>query len=599
LVRIFHLNTQLTNHPDLADLSEPVVMSNIAASQPQLENRNDATEFAVRMENITKRFPGVVANRGVHLYVRAGSFHAVIGENGAGKSTLLNILYGRYRPDKGRIFIRDEEVTDALHRPADAIRRGVGLVSQHYALIPALSLIENIILGAEPTLPGGVLQRSQAETRILELAQKLGLGTLDLDMRAEKLSVAAQQKVEILKALYRGAQILLLDEPTATLAPQEADSLFALLRTLTQQGATIVFVTHKLREVMTHSDAVSVLRAGRNVGDFVTRETDEATLLQRMIGARSNSPSTFRTPLTGDIEPEPTLGVVERTRERGFVLRPPSGSPLFQIENVTVKNARGAEAVQNVSLEVGLGEIVGIAGVDGSGQRELSEAIVGLRRLETGRLFLAGIELTRLSVRQRQKKGLAYIPEDRHRSGMVLDFDIAENYLLGHEHSPGWGGGVLLNLITMFNRADAMIRGYDVRVGFRGVPTLARTLSGGNQQKIVIARAMEGKPRFLIACQPTRGLDVEASRFVYRTLLSAREQGLGVLLFSLDLDEIFHLSDRIAVMFNGKIAGILPRAEATPENIGALMTGSAGPEVPTTSHQPPVTIHQPPPEANP
>jgi simple sugar transport system ATP-binding protein len=540
------------------------------------------------MENITKRFPGVIANRGVHLHVLAGTFHAVIGENGAGKSTLLNILYGRYRPDAGRIFVRGEEVTEALHSPSDAIRSGIGLVSQHYALIPALAVQDNVVLGAEPTLPGGMLDRRRAAERIAALAGQLGLGDLDLNARAETLSVAAQQKVEILKALYRGADILLLDEPTATLAPQESEALFALLHTLVSSGSTIVFVTHKLREVMAHSDTVSVLRAGRNVGDFVTRQVSEQDLLTHMIGARSGSEFALRTALTGELVPPPgpphQSPLLPETASR-----PPSSGPLLQIEGVNVRNARGAEAVRNATLEVGMGEIVGVAGVDGSGQRELAEAIVGLRRVEAGRLFLAGIELTHRSVRQRQEYGVAYIPEDRQRDGLVLDFTVAENYLLGHAWEPIWGGGWKLNRQRIYDRAVSMIQRYDVRVGFLGAQAPARTLSGGNQQKIIIARALGGDLRLLVACQPTRGLDIAASRFVYKTLLQARDRGLGVLLFSLDLDEIFQLSDKIAVLFNGEVVGVVPRADATPQSIGALMTGAkeAGPPPPTSPQEVP------------
>ncbi len=534
-----------------------------------------AGEYIVQMENITKRFPGVVANQNVHLRVVPGTFHAVIGENGAGKSTLLNILYGRYRPDAGRIFIAGEEVTNALHSPADAIRRGVGLVSQHYALIPALTVLENVMLGAEGSATG-ILQPRRAATRIQALGKQLGLDGLDLNARAERLSVAAQQKVEILKALYRGARILLLDEPTATLAPPEVDALFTLLHTLAAQGATILFVTHKLREVMAHSHAVSVLRAGQSVGDFVTAQTHEQELLHAMIGARTNRATLLnaeeenREQGTGNshsvpVAPDPTQGVQ-------------GSSPLMQIEGVTVQNARGAQAVQNVSLNVGRGEILGIAGVDGSGQRELSEAVVGLRRMETGRLFLDGVNITRLSIHARQAAGIAYIPEDRHKSGMILDFSIAENYLLGHEREPAWGGGVTLRPQTLLRRAQAMVQRYDVRGGTQGGNAPGGALSGGNQQKVVFARAMDSGPRLLVACQPTRGLDVEAARFVYKTLTDARAEGMGILLFSLDLDEILRLSDRVAVMFNGSVAGILSRAEATPARVGALMTGASANE---------------------
>ncbi len=529
-------------------------MSEPAASS--LQTPASSSEALIRMEQITKRFPGIVANDKVSLTVRAGGFHAVIGENGAGKSTLLNVLYGLYRADEGRITLRGEDVTQALHSPADAIRRGIGLVSQHYALIPALSVIENVILGAEPLGPVGILDRRAAAEKIAGLAEKLGLQGLDLNQRAERLSVAAQQKVEILKALFRGANLLLLDEPTATLAPQEADALFALLHSLVAEGATVVFVTHKLREVMTHSDAVTVLRAGRNAGDFRTFDTNEHELLHCMIGERA--------PRAQEIEP-PTDSS-------------PATKPLLRITDLTVRNARHAVAVQNATLELQSGEILGIAGVDGSGQRELSEAIVGLRRAETGELRLLTASgdtlLNPLPVRQRQQLGIAYIPEDRHKAGMVMDFSIAENYLLGHENASEWGGGVVLHASRLFTRATRMIRDYDVRMGDRDANAPVRNLSGGNQQKVVIARAMDSAPCLLVACQPTRGLDRGATVFVYDTLRQARARGLGILLFSLDLDEVLELSDRIAVMFNGRIVGLLDRADATPDRIGALMTGA-------------------------
>jgi len=515
-----------------------------------------SANFLIRMEQITKRFPGIVANDKVSLSVREGGFHAVIGENGAGKSTLLNVLYGLYRADEGRITLRGEDVTQALHSPADAIKRGVGLVSQHYALIPALSVIENVMLGAEPLEMGGRLNRREAAERIAKLATRLGLEDLQLNQRAERLSVAAQQKVEILKALFRGANLLLLDEPTATLAPQEADALFALLHSLVDEGATVVFVTHKLREVMAHSDAVTVLRGGRNAGDFRTADTNPDELLRCMIGERAT-----------------------QVQAAASVVSSSATQTLLHITDLTVRNARHAVAVQNAGLELRAGEILGIAGVDGSGQRELSEAIVGLRRAESGELRLTGPTgntlLNPLSVRQRQQLGIAYIPEDRHKAAMVMDFSIAENYLLGHENAPEWGGGAVLNASRLFGRAMQMIKDYDVRVGTRDANSLARNLSGGNQQKVVIARAIDSQPCLLVACQPTRGLDRGATVFVYDTLRQARARGLGILLFSLDLDEILELSDRIAVMFNGRIVGLLDRMEATPERIGALMTGAA------------------------
>ncbi len=546
----------------------------------------------VRMDNITREYPGVIANRNVHLHVRAGAFHAVIGENGAGKSTLLNILYGRSKPDAGRIFIAnahgvEEEVTNTLNSPAEAIRRGIGLVSQHYTLIPALTVLENVMLGAEMPILGGFLHPRRAAERTRELAAQLGIESLDLNAHAGQLSVAAQQKVEILKALYRGARILLLDEPTATLAPPEAHALFELLHTLAAGGTTVVFVTHKLRDVMAHSDAVTILRAGQNAGDFRTADTDSQELLHCMIGGGSRTATLLNTDFesaSDDLPPKTARSL----NDTGIAISNPAAtaaapvveaiipSPLLQVEDAVIRGDRRVIAISEARLTVGRGEIVGVAGVDGSGQRELSEAIIGLRRFERGRLFLEGSEITSRTVRQRQEAGIAYLPEDRHRAGMILDFSIAENYLLGHEDRREWGGGITLDHARMWNRATEMLRRYDVRSGTNGATALAGTLSGGNQQKVVFARAMEANPRLLVACQPTRGLDVAASRFVYDTLRRARADGLGVLLFSLDLDEILELSDRIAVLYAGRVAGVLNRHDATRETVGALMTGSSG-----------------------
>jgi simple sugar transport system ATP-binding protein len=523
---------------------------------------------------VTKRFPGIVANQDVSLTVEEGSFHAVIGENGAGKSTLLNILYGRYKPDAGQVRINGEDVTDRLLGPSDAIRLGIGLVSQHYALIPTLTVFENVVLGSEPVKRGGIINMRAAAEHIEQLANQLGLHGFDLTARAERLSIAAQQKVEILKALYRNARILLLDEPTATLAPQEAEALFALLHTLNHQGSTIIFVSHKLREVMAHSTAVCVLRAGKNAGDFITAQTDAGELLSRMIGRRAS------------IRQQAMFGsdALADSHSSEFEIH---ADPLLAVTNVSVRNSRSAIAIDKASFNLFAGEILGIAGVDGSGQRELSEAIVGLRPIEpgAGKMSLATPHgnrngsgkryesLVGRSVRRRREMGIGYVPEDRHRVGMILEFSIAENYLLGHETDATWGGGAMLSPRTMQARADNMIHDYDVRVGERDSRALAGELSGGNQQKVVIARVLEANPRMLVACQPTRGLDTGATEFVYNSLRRATKEGLGVLLFSLDLDEILELSDRIAVIFNGSIAGVLTREEVTAERVGALMTG--------------------------
>ena len=533
-----------------------------------LRSTHSQDNLIIQMSGITKRFPGVIANDDVHLEVEQGTFHALIGENGAGKSTLLNLLYGKYRPEIGTIRIKGEEVSASLRSPSDAIALGIGLVSQHYALIPALTLLENVMLGAEPIHSGGILNYKRASERVNEIAHQLGLGELDLNTRAGQLSVALQQKVEILKTLYRGVDILMLDEPTATLAPQETDALFSLLQTLSSSGTTILFVTHKLREVMRYSHGITVLRRGKSAGDFVTSETNEQELLTAMIGTQTaalHSPHISETFERATLEP-----ALNRTQKETNS----SHLSLLKLENLTVKNARGVEAVEKVSLEVRRGEILGVAGVDGSGQRELSQALIGLLKPESGRITFDGEDITRLSVRNRQRKGIAYLPEDRHKNAVVMDFTVTENYLLGHQNEAKWGGGILLKPKTALSRTLDILKRYDVRTATGGASLPIRTLSGGNQQKVVFARAMESKPKLLIACQPTRGLDVEASRFVYETLQTARDNGLGILLFTLDLDEALQLSDRIAVMFNRKIVGVLSREEVTSARVGALMTGA-------------------------
>jgi general nucleoside transport system ATP-binding protein len=516
----------------------------------------------IQMANITKQFPGgVLANDDVSLSVAEGTLHAVIGENGAGKSTLMSILFGRIQLDSGRILLRGEDVK--IESPAKAISLGLGMVTQHTTLIPALSVLENIILGNEP---GSVIDRRTAISKVTGIAEQLGID-VDWQASAGSLSVAAQQKVEIIKALTRGARILILDEPTATLAPQEAKALFDLLHSLADSGTTILFITHKLSEVLAHSLRVTVLRGGRTVGERDTTETYSEELLAMMIGQRAACPSV---PLGGEA---PSLSGLPTPP---YQLRP-SNSPLvptLQVKNITVLNDRRAQALRAVSLEVFPGEIVGVAGVDGSGQRELAEAIVGLRAVRSGAILLDGADISGASVAGRMRKGISYIPEDRRREGLILDFTIAENLLLGRQRDKGFGGGVILSKELGAQGGDLAVHDHRIRAAGGNVP--ARTLSGGNQQKVVIARALQGKPRLLVAMQPTRGLDVEAARFVYETLRSAQEEGLAILLFSLDLDEIMEISDRIAVMYNGGIAGALDRKDATVDDIGRLMVGGEG-----------------------
>ncbi len=553
-------------------MSEPPSNSTNPTAQPIAR-----TKALVRLERVTKRFPGIVANDRIDLTIQAGEFHAVIGENGAGKSTLLNILYGRYRPDEGQLIFEGDDAPCLFAGPADAIRRGIGLVSQHYASIPALTVLENVILGQEPTTAGGLLNVRAARRRIGELASRLGLSGLDLDMRADRLSVAAGQKVEVLKALYRGARLLMLDEPTATLAPSEADALFVLLHELTEAGTTLLFVTHKLREVIAHSDRVTVLRRGRNAGDFLTSRTTEAELLERMVGRSSPSPMAS-TILTAQAEGKGDLSVDLLSDSLGEEKR--SNGSVLRVERVSTRASGGARPLVDVSLEVAGGEVVGVAGVDGSGQRELAEVIVGLRGPDTGAILLDNMSIARKDVRERMGLGVGFIPEDRQRAGLVMDFTIAEDLLLGHERERKCGGGLFLRRRAMQARADTAIKTYDIRGGLLGARQSVQTLSGGNQQKIVVARAIESAPRLLVASQPTRGLDVEASEFVYRSLREVQERGAAILLFSLDLDELLAMSDRVAVLFDGRIVGILPRGQATRDTVGALMTGSVSGSAP-------------------
>ena len=494
------------------------------------------------MENITKRFPGVVANQNVHLRVVPGTFHAVIGENGAGKSTLLNILYGRYRPDAGRIFVEGEEVTHALRTPADAIRRGIGLVSQHYALIPALTVIENVMLGAERGLPGGIVAATQSgRAGAADLRSTWDWRKLDLNTRAERLSVAAQQKVEILKALYRGARILLLDEPTATLAPQEVESLFALLHTLAAQGSTILFVTHKLREVMAHSHYVSVLRAGQSAGDFVTAQTNEAgTAARHDRRARQCGATLLNTEEGNDRSTE--CGIRKRQiRQSAIANRQFRPTPFPFASNRKCDGAECAGRGSRAKRVAGCG-----AGRDrGHGGRGRQRAARTFRSPcrpaahgDRGACFWTAWTSRACNVRQRQQAGIAYIPEDRHRAGMILDFSIAENYLLGHEREPAWGGGLTLDtgLTAVARPGDGAA--YDVRGGTAG--------RHGTGRRAVGRQSAEGRvcPRDGQRPAPARRLPADArpgcGSVPFRLQNHSetrRAEGLGVLLFSLDLDE--------------------------------------------------------------
>jgi simple sugar transport system ATP-binding protein len=494
------------------------------------------------MRGITKRFPGIVADDNVDFDLRRGEVHALLGENGAGKSTLMNIVYGLYRPDEGEILVGGKPAT--FHSARDAIDRGIGMVHQHFMLIPVMTVAENIVLATEPKSRAGLLDYDAAVRRVEELARTFKF-PINPHARVENISVGQQQRVEILKALYRSADILVLDEPTAVLTPQEAGELFEILRTLKREGMSIVFISHKLNEVLEIADRITVLRRGKKI-DTVAREGATADALARMMVGRD------------------VLLRVERPTAN-------PGEPLLEVKDLEVLDSRGLPAVRGISFEVRAGEIVGIAGVDGNGQTELIEAITGLRRIHAGTVRVQGRALSHATARQVLDAGVGHIPEDRQRRGLVLEFTIAENVALHDYATPPdskWGWIFPSRLIE---RARKLIREFDVRGG--GPTSRAANLSGGNQQKLVVAREVNRNPRALIAAQPTRGLDVGAIEYLHKRLVTERDRGRAILLVSLELDEVLALSDRILVIYEGRIAAE-HASGATEEEIGLEMLGA-------------------------
>ena len=494
----------------------------------------------VVLEHITKRFPGVLANDEVDLELRSGEVHALIGENGAGKSTLMRVLYGMYPSDGGRILVRGEEVK--VGSPRDAIALGIGMVHQHFVLVDPFSVTENIILGEEG---GERLDMDAAQQRVSDLAETYAFR---VDPRAvvEDLSVGEEQRVEILKALYRGVEILILDEPTAVLTPNETKDLFGNLRKLREAGRTIVFISHKLDEVMEIADRITVLRRGRVVGETRPAETTKAKLAEMMVGR----PVLFR------LE-KPTVQI---------------GDPVLRVGDLT-----GEGKLNGVSLEVRAGEILGVAGVEGNGQRELAETLIGLRAPESGTIELEGAAISGRAVFDIRNAGVGYIPEDRHEQGLVLNMSLWENAVLGRQDDEEFSGtlGVLF-VKKIKDLATRLIELFDIRA--RSADVTASTLSGGNQQKLILARELETDPKLLIAAQPTRGLDVGAIEFVWKQILDQKAAGRGVLLISAELDEIYALSDRIVTIYEGKITGEFP-PDAPPEQIGIGMLGHAAEDV--------------------
>jgi ABC-type uncharacterized transport system ATPase subunit len=507
---------------------------------------DEARAPVLELRGITKRFPGVLANDGIDFELQRGEVHALLGENGAGKSTLMNIVYGLYRPDEGEVRVNGKPIT--LHSPKDAIQHGIGMVHQHFMLIPVMTVAENIVLASEPRRAGGLLDLNAAEKQAEELARTFKFA-VNPRARVENISVGQQQRVEILKALYRGADILILDEPTAVLTPQEASELFEILRTLQREGMSIIFISHKLNEVLAIADRITVLRRGKKIETLPRAGATEAQLARLMVGR------------------EVLLRVDKKP--------PELGETLLAVENLRVLDDRELEAVRGVSFAVRAGEIVGIAGVDGNGQTEFVDALTGLRRATTGTIHVRGRDITRESTREVLEHGVAHIPEDRQRRGLVLEFTLAENLALEEYRSRpnsrlGW-----LFPRRLVARARKLLREFDVRGG--GPQTRAAALSGGNQQKVVVAREVARDPHVLVAAQPTRGLDVGAIEYVHRRLVEERDEGRAILLVSLELEEILGLSDRILVMYEGSIVGEFT-PDVSEEELGIAMTGGRAAE---------------------
>jgi simple sugar transport system ATP-binding protein len=499
---------------------------------------------AIEMVDVTKVFPGIVANDRVSLQVREGEIHALLGENGAGKSTLMSVLFGLYEPDGGSIRVRGQEVK--IRSPNDAAALRIGMVHQHFKLIPNFTVTENIVLGREPSNRIGNLDIRAAEKRVAELSGAYGLA-VDPKARIEDITVGMQQRVEILKILYRNVDILIFDEPTAVLTPQEIDELLEILRRLKGEGKTILLITHKLREIKAVADRCTILRRGKYVATVNVAETGEQELAEMMVGRAVN----FRI-RKKPVEP---------------------GELILKIDRLTVTGSRGVAAVRDFSLEVRAGEVVGVAGVDGNGQSELVSAIAGLLPVKSGAIYLKGRDISRESIRNRKENGIGLVPEDRRRHGLVLEFRLDENLILkSYRHRPfsNWAG--FLRFPAIVSHAGELIADFDIRAA-NGPATPARSMSGGNQQKVVIAREIDLSPGLLIVSQPTRGLDVGAIEYIHRRIIQERDKGRAVLLVSYDLDEILGLCDRIAAISKGSVVGVVDASEADERRIGAMMGG--------------------------
>ena len=503
------------------------------------------SEYAIQMLGITKTFPGIIANDNVNLVVKENEVHAILGENGAGKSTLMSVLFGAYAADAGKILIHDKEVK--ITSPNVATALGIGMVHQHFKLVHNYTVTENIVLGREPVNKFGILSLTDAEKKVKSLSERYGL-QVDPKAKIEDITVGQQQRVEILKTLYSDSDIIILDEPTAVLTPQEIDELMDIIRLLKKEGKTIVLITHKLKEIMAVADRCTILRRGKYIDCVdITKDTSEQDLATMMVGR----------PVKFDIDKKPCN----------------PGKKMLEIKDISVKDNLGVEKVHDFTLDIHEGEIVGIAGVDGNGQSELLYALSGLSPVSKGSIILDGEDITKTSIRDRIEKGLGHIPEDRHRHGLVAGLTVAENTVLKDFYTDKYTGrfGVLKN-DAIFENSDSLIEQFDVRSG-QGSYTPCGSLSGGNQQKVIIAREISLSPKVLLVAQPTRGLDVGAIEYIRKRLVAEREKGRAILLISFELDEIMGLCDRIAAISKGSIVGVFNEGEKTASEIGLMMAG--------------------------
>jgi len=501
-------------------------------------------KYVIEMRNITKMFPGIIANDDINLQVKKSEIHALLGENGAGKSTLMSVLFGLYKPEKGQIFINEKEVF--IKNPNDANKYGIGMVHQHFKLVHNFTVLENVILGVEPVKNGHLIM-DEARKKVVELSHKYNL-FIEPDRIVSDISVGMQQRVEILKMLYRENDILIFDEPTAVLTPQEIEELMNIMRELVNEGKTILFITHKLNEIKAVADRVTILRKGKYIATVDVKDSSKEYLSELMVGRKVI--------LEVDKKPAHPTDVI------------------LEVNNLTIKSKHHEKnVVNNVSFKLSKGEILCIAGIEGNGQTDLVYGLTGLEKLNSGSIFFKGIDITNKSIRQRSKLGIAHIPEDRHKHGLVLDYNVAENLILQDYYTNKFQTRGFLKFKTIYANAEDLIVKYDIRSG-NGAKSMTRSMSGGNQQKIIVARELEINPDLLIAVQPTRGLDVGAIEYIHKILVQERDNGKAILLISLELSEVMSVSDRILVMYEGEIVGQADPNNITQQELGLYMSGS-------------------------